>query len=1000
MGGDRLYVSLLGWPEVRWVREDHNQVLTFPSLKSQALLYYLLIVGRPVARERLMSLLWPAADQSRAQTSLRTALYHLQRVLPSGALHADRQCVALGSVCAWETDVHRLMALLEEEPRCDVLREIRRLYRGDFLEGFHVPDAPEFALWRAVEAEHVRTRLLEWLHQGASRGLRQGTWPTAEKFLRFMLRLEPWREDFHRRLIEVLSWQGKYAAALKHLQVCRKTLEQELGVGPGKDLQQLAERVKALHHEPPPFHVPSPSGPTIGREVVLLQLYEAFENYRVVVLVGPGGVGKTHLLLAFAQRHRYRFRDGIYYVELDTSMAPDILVSQVAAHLGLVLKPGPAPERQILRALEERETLFLFDVNGSPQGFEHLLATWIQGAPAFHALVAVRTPLHLHAAKHIVLEGLSGPPHDEAPPRTYPAGRLFVNVAQRLGQPLGESIATYRAVARICRLLDGFPLALEIAAAQLHRWNITTLARVLEQNLDTLQVAWPDVPPRHQSLRSLFAHTWASLPQSLQRAFLRLAVFHGPFLVQDAVHVADVHKHEMEALASSGLLHRRSDQVFAMHDTLRAFALEELEERLDAESREALFHRHAQYYLERLVHLATSSEPESRQHLLAILPDVRAAWLWMAAHGCWSVIRQVLPLWHRIYEQQGWYAEGARLFLQTVQHLRPHRTADAAGWARLLLHTAGLLLRHGRLQDALALAQEGVERVRTIEEETPTLLFGLNVLGVVHLHMGDFTQGIRYLEEVVQRAREGRLVGEHIKGLVNLGSAYLRAGMYDRAIPLLREGLALSRRVGDRVGEGLFLMNLGAGLALRGDVEEGRMYLEAARKWGREHGAPNAELHALISLAALEGIHGGDATRVEGYARQAVDLARSLGERQAQARGMAWLAWAYHLQDKRREAWQILQEAWYLLEEEATPTRLYLVLQAAMLWAREGDQEKACTWAAYVRQHPASEKHLVQRADTLLQELKGPRTPPPQQLELTRVFPFPTFPSSRRFRVK
>ena len=992
-----MYVRLLGWPEVHWAREE-QQALTFPSLKSQAILYYLLMVRRPVARERLMALLWPEVAPRRAQSSLRTALYQLQRVLPQGALHTDRRCVMLNSRYTWETDVDQVHRLLKQPFSLSRLREVQELYRGDFLEGFHIPDATEFAYWRSLEAEHLRVRLLEWLHEGIERVLHEGLWKEAEEVLRFMVRVEPWREDFHARLMETLAWQGRFAAALKHYETCREVIHRELGLNPKPPLQQLVQRLRRLHRHPPAFRVPETPGPLVGRGDEMARISQALHSCRFVILVGPGGVGKTHLMLAFAHRHRYRFRDGVYYLEVDEHTSLDFLVVQLASRFPVVLRPGRSPEGQILTFLRGKEILLLLDLASVPEGIEALLTRWLSQAPGLYVLVAALRPLHAHTAWHISLQGLPGPPDSGASPAAYASGRLFQMAAQRQGHPLPETPLAYQAVARICSLLDGLPIALEMAAAQLRRWNVTSLARILEQKLDLLSASWPDRPPRHRSLQALFEHTWQALTPVLQEAFVRLAVFQGPFTLRDAQQVTQVGEAQLRELVASGLVHVREGGRFRLHHVLRDLARERLKQRPETERLWAQCH--AGYFLEFPVQWEGPAKLEAPDEVENRLSDVRAAWLWAAREGLWSDITRVLASWHRFHERRGWYAEGARLFREAISSLRPHRDVDPEGWARLLVHTAALLLRNGRLAEALPLAEEGVDRL-SVHPEDPTRLFGLNVLGVICLHMGDFSRGIELLQEVVAQARRTGVVGEHIKGLVNLGSAYLRTGQYAKAVPILKEGLDLARRVGDKQGEGFFLINLGSGLSLAGAREEGKAYLEEARRWGREHGVSNVELHALISLAAAEGMYQGPGKQVEAYAREAVVLAQKMGEIQAQARGMAWLAWAYHVQQQPTRAWQMLREAWRLLDRQAVPTRLYLVLQAACLWAREGRQDEAVRWASFVARHPASEKHLVERAEQLLRDLAP--VPPRETEDSPELESFATLlhpDVSSRFQVK
>lgn len=295
-----------------------------------------------------------------------------------------------------------------------------------------------------------------------------------------------------------------------------------------------------------------------------------------------------------------------------------------------------------------------------------------------------------------------------------------------------------------------------------------------------------------------------------------------------------------------------------------------------------------------------------------------------------------------------------------------------------MAHAAALLLRNGRLNEALEAAQQAVDALQTAPDN-PTLIFALNVLGVIHLHQGDFAAGRRTLEAVVETARRQGQTGEQLKALVNLGSACLRAGEYARALEVLAEGRALARQVGDRAGEAFCLVNLGGGAALLGDLDAAWRDLEDAVTTAREAGIPNVEMHALVSLAAVSGLRGDDPARVAAYAQQGVELARKLGDPLASARALAWLGWARHRQGAHDEGWQRLREAAETLGSRLTPTLLYVVERAANLWAAEGQADRAAKLAAFVAHHPAAEQQTADWARQLLASL-GAAPDPPEHL--------------------
>lgn len=304
----QIHVSLLGWPKAHVVQGRKVWMLELPGAKPSALLAYLLMARRTVSRETLMALFWPNSDTAHAQTSLRNALYQLQKGLPEGALEVSRYTVSLSSRYTWVVDVHQLEALLEPPVSSEALDAALALYQGDFLEGLHISEAEEFELWRTTLSQRLRVRFLEALNLGIQEAMRYGLWERAEVLLRKAVWLEPWREDFHKALIHALIWQGKYTAAFKQYQDCCAALKAHMGLEPGPELETLAESIRERRQRPPVFQVPPMPMPFVDREDALRTVYAWLEESRLVTVVAPSGMGKTALVLAFAHRHRHRFR--------------------------------------------------------------------------------------------------------------------------------------------------------------------------------------------------------------------------------------------------------------------------------------------------------------------------------------------------------------------------------------------------------------------------------------------------------------------------------------------------------------------------------------------------------------------------------------------------------------------------------------------------------------------------------------------------------------------
>lgn len=983
MSQERQYVRvrLLGWPQVSLVdASGREHPLTLPGTKPQALLYYVLLAGSPVSRDTLMTLLWPEADAEHARSSLRNALYQLQKRLPAGALRVNRHTVEVSDQYRWEVDVQQLEALLTRPVSPEAMEQILVLYRGDFLQGFHVTEAPDFSQWQTTMAQYLRTRLMDVLDRVLRQALEQGKWALAEKFLHFAVYHEPWREDFHYVLLQVLMWQGKYTAALKHYQQCCRVLREELDVEPGPQLRAVAEEIRRRRDQPPPFHVPRLPLPVVGREQELVHLCRVLNQVRLLTLVGPGGIGKTVLALALAHHHRHRFAHGVFFIPLEGLGDVQAVLHRVANILGVEREPEPTLSQRVCNHLRSRECLLVLDDLSPNPSVARELALWLQYAPKLHLVVTSEGPLGLRHEGVCGLQPLAYPSHDPVPePHAYPAGQLFLSLWQRLlplPQP-GKEHAPL--VARLCRLVDGLPLALELAVMQLRQQPLEELVRVLEEDLDVLHSSWPEAPVHHRSLRALFTRLWKGLASEEQEALLALSVFTGPFTLEEARLVTQLPRARLHHLMQRGLLQPswEWEEGWRVHRVLLRYLREAF-----VDQEHPLAQDHAWFYLGWMKTRGLATEARHLQEMARRHENLRAAWRWAVRHRAWEWLQNALPLWHGFYEALGWYREGFQTFQEGVQALAQEEDHLVVGL--LLGHAAALAFRNGELRQALEWAHQAYQQLP--REASGPRLFARNVLGVTLLHLGRFEESIQVLEQVVQEARKTDQQTEGIKGMVNLVSAYLRTGRYQQAAPLLEQGLALCRALGDEEGVGFFLLHMGTLATLEGRWEESEIHLQEALTIARRVGRRHVELHALLGLAIVRALRGASAASIEEVAQPAVELAQRMGEHVAQARAQGWLAWAWHRQGRQEEAWTLLRNTLAALNQTSEPTRLHLMALAAFMWLFQGCPERALELAGYVAAHPATEAPTRQHMHILLAMFAQS---PPEQLPASapRVWP-------------
>jgi DNA-binding SARP family transcriptional activator len=240
-----LHLVLLGNVEMR---RDGVPVTGFRSAKAQALLCYLAVTGRPHTRPALAGLLWGDMPEDKARMNLRQALTNLRRLLRP-FLDITRHDVGFKPNCACWLDVERFEALAagaSAQAGAERLREAVELYRGDFLEGFYVRDAPEFEDWALAQRARLRELAMSALHRLAVHFTQQGDTGHAAgiDYATRLLALEPWREAAHRDLMRLLAGSGQRGAALAQYETCRRVLAEELDVEPGPETTALYERVR------------------------------------------------------------------------------------------------------------------------------------------------------------------------------------------------------------------------------------------------------------------------------------------------------------------------------------------------------------------------------------------------------------------------------------------------------------------------------------------------------------------------------------------------------------------------------------------------------------------------------------------------------------------------------------------------------------------------------------------------------------------------------------
>jgi predicted ATPase/DNA-binding XRE family transcriptional regulator len=556
----------------------------------------------------------------------------------------------------------------------------------------------------------------------------------------------------------------------------------------------------------------------IGREAeqhVLRQLLLQ-EQRRLVTVVGAGGMGKTQLALQVATTLAPQFADGATFVPLAALRTAAHLPGEIANALHLVLGSGD-PGAQVVTALAGRHLLLVLD------GFEELLhqeagaaATWvnnlIQAAPGVQLLVTSRERLRLSSERTFELGGLALPLSTATPDvaDTADAVRLFLERAQQVAPDFRLDPTNREAVARICRLVDGMPLGLELAAAWVRVLTVDEIADELSRSIDFLARANRDAAPRHRSMRAVFDHSWALLNEAEQQILGRLAVFRDGCTRDAAQAVAGATLLQLAGLIDQSLVRRQQTHAqarYELHEVVREFAAEKRQQLIAGRrhttapglAQDDAWLAHYQYFYKLAATAKAHMHGATQLHWLQVLDEEHAN-LRAALDRCVRTADAVRGLQLALQLDEYWYThghhrEGLHRLLQFLEDgSAAHAAADAAnGWA-----AAGILaIAGGNYTDARSYIERSVTGARALNDLV-ILARVLRYRGIVALYEEDLATAERIFQEALAAATAIEQSYEQATTLSHLAEIALLQAQYPRAQQMGEEAVDLLRRSQDK----------------------------------------------------------------------------------------------------------------------------------------------------------------------------------------------------------
>ena len=959
-GGMSFELRTLGGLEIS---ASGRPLTNLTSRKARALLVYVLVEGKPLARESLAALFWPESSQQGAAASLRVELSKLKACC-GDLLDISRETVKVRELAAPTVDVSEL----QRASAAGRHQQVADLYRGPFLQGFGVSDSAEFEDWRGWQQERVQRLALESLRCLTEGAIERGAFDAALASAHQWLRVDPYVERAHRSTMLALARAGRRAEALAHYETCRTILRQELGVEPGELTCALAEAIRnselgeTLPARGPGIDLPQPPTALVGRSDELAELLKQLTDphTRLVTLVGPGGVGKTRLALQAARPVMDGFPDGVYFVPAGTLENPAFLPGAIAAALGFTfdtLGVGIPVTHQLLDYLASRKLLLVLD------GFEGLLAAvgllseMISHAPRVTLLVTSQERLRIQGEWALTLDGLPVPASlEEAGPGDALA--LFEARATQAREGRDLPIEERRAAIRICCLVQGLPLAIELAAAWTRALSCREIAAEIESDLDFLATDMRDAAPAHRSLRAVFNRCWNALAPSQQSALQALSVFRGGFERAAALAVCGSDLSMLAQLLDKSLLRRNALGRFDMHAVIQHYARELLAG--DSQALHAQNLRHSRFFRSWLADMAVDIMGVSMMaHWQALRPEMdnlRAALEWAVLHEEAGTVRAALADYFTLFMAAAW-TEGHEAFAQLAEMiLRVKASNDEAialqdpGYLSALTRQAFFSTNLGWLEESDAISRAclpGLGALDMAEERS----ICLHNLGVVVGLQGNFVQSIDYLEQAIALGDTGRNIAWP-SYYIWLGHTWYLRGEFERSRQALEEAQRRYLERGSPWAAAFALSKLG--LVLEGSMafdqamECQRQALEIFRGYGDRVGQAYS-----LSRMSVDAYGLGDYDHAVDLAEQGFAIFRELGHRWGILASRCRLGFAYLGKGDRARSRDELQQALQDgLAHKLVPLCLYALIGLASCFAQEGELERAGELLAFVRAHP------------------------------------------------